>query len=113
MTPRNTLLQATPYPVESAINKVGENLRIARLRRKLTIAEVAEKIGTGARAVRDAERGKRSTGIAVYAALLWVYGLLSTFEDLADPQDDEKGLALVAIGKNARARKTRNLDNDF
>ena len=44
MTPRNTLLQATPYPVESAINKVGENLRIARLRRKLTIAEVAEKI---------------------------------------------------------------------
>ena len=113
MTPRNTLLQATPYPVEKAIKEVGNNLRIARLRRKLTITEVAEKIGTGARAVRDAERGKPSTGIAVYAALLWTYGLLSRFEDLADPQDDETGLAFVAIGKNARARKTRSLDNDF
>ena len=48
--------------------------------------EVAEKIGTGARAIRAAENGKPSTGVAVYAALLWVYGLLSPFTQLADPQ---------------------------
>lgn len=113
MVARNTLLTATPYPVERAINKVGNNLRIARLRRKLTIEEVAEKIGTGPRAVRDAEHGKPSSGIAVYAALLWTYGLLSPFEDLADPQNDEQGFALAGVGKNARARRTRGLDNDF
>jgi len=82
---RNNLLLAVPYPVEAAINKVAANLRTARLRRRLTIEEVAEKIGTGARAIRAAENGRPSTGIAVYAALLWAYGLLSPLEALADP----------------------------
>ena len=113
MVARNTLLTATPYAVEQAINKVGNNLRIARLRRKLTIEEVAEKIGTGVRAVRAAESGNASTGIAVYAALLWAYGLLSPLEELADPQNDPEGLALAEAGTSARARKSRGLDNDF
>ncbi len=70
---QNTLLEAQPYPVEQALQKLGANLRKARLRRHLTIDDAAEKIGTGPRAVSDAERGKASTGIAVYAALLWAY----------------------------------------
>jgi len=111
MVGRNTLLTAVPYPVEQALKKVGKNLRVARLRRKLTIEEVAAKIGTGARAVRTAEGGKPSTGVAVYAALLWVYGLLSPFEQLADPQFDEAGLAMAGVGE--RARKSKGLDNDF
>ena len=113
MVARNNLLLAVPYPVESAINKVGANLRTARLRRKLTIEEVAEKIGTGARAIRAAEHGKASTGIAVYAALLWAYDLLSPFEELAAPESDTEGLARSDIGKDARARRSRGLDNDF
>lgn len=113
MVARNTLLTAPPYAVERAIDKVGNDLRIARVRRKLTIEEVAQKIGAGPRAIRAAENGKPSTGIAVYAALLWAYGLLSPFEDLADPGNDSEGLALSQVGPNARARKSRELDNDF
>ena len=113
MVARNSLLKALPYPVEQAIKKVGNNLRIARIRRKQTIEENAEKIGTGPRAVRAAELGKASTGVAVYAALLWAYDLLQPFADLADPQTDEEGLALSGIGKAARARKSKGLDNEF
>ena len=83
MTARNQLLEAQPYPVEQALKLLGQNLRTARLRRNLTIQEVAEKIGTGPRAVRDAENGKASTGIVVSAALLWLYDLLQPFEDVA------------------------------
>ncbi len=113
MVAKNKLVTATPYAVEHAIKEVGNNLRTARLRRKQTIEEVAEKIGAGPRAVRAAESGKPSTGIAVYAALLWTYGLLSPFQELANPQQDEQGLALTGVGKNARARRSRGLDNDF
>ncbi len=109
----NPLLEAQPYPVEQAIKKLGSNLRTARLRRELTIAEVAEKIGTGPRAVSDAERGKPSTGIAVYAALLWLYDLLKSFEDLANPLKDEQGLVLASRHERTRARRSRGLDNDF
>jgi transcriptional regulator with XRE-family HTH domain len=113
MVARNNLLTAPPYPVEQALKKVGLNLRLARLRRKLTIEEAAQKIGTGTRAVRDAENGKPSTSIVVYTALLWIYDLLQPFEDLAHPLKDKEGLTLAAAKENQRARRSGGLDNDF
>lgn len=113
MVARNNLFAAPPYPVEQALIKVGNNLRQARIRRKQTIEEVAERIGTGVRAVRDAENGKPSTTVAIYAALLWSFGLLSPFEELADPLKDQEGLAFASAKENRRARKGAGLDNDF
>jgi transcriptional regulator with XRE-family HTH domain len=43
---------------------------LARLRRNLTVGEVAQRIGAGRRAVSDAEHGKTTTSMATYAALL-------------------------------------------
>jgi len=57
MTAKNTLVMAPPYPVEQAIKRLGANLRTARLRRNLTIENVAEKIGTGPRAVSGCREG--------------------------------------------------------
>jgi transcriptional regulator with XRE-family HTH domain len=111
MTAKNTLIQAPPYAVEKAIKRLGTNLRTARLRRNLTIETVAQKIGTGPRAVSDAEKGKISTSIAVYTALLWAYDLLSPMEELADPALDEEGLNLSLLKERARA--TEGLDNEF
>jgi transcriptional regulator with XRE-family HTH domain len=113
MSARNQLLLAPPYPVEQALNRLGENLRTARIRRNFTIDEVAKKIGAGRRAIMDAEKGKASTGIAIYAALLWVYDLLSPLNDLANPANDEQGLTLIAAKEKTRARKSGGLDSDF
>lgn len=113
MTARNTLTTAPPYAVEQALKRLGANLRTARLRRNLTIEEVADKIGTGPRPVSDAERGKPSTGAAVYIALLWAYDLLGQMEHVADPALDEEGLALSTSRERARAREQKGLDNDF
>ncbi len=110
---RNILLEAPPYPVEEAIQRLGDNLRTARLRRSLTIEQVARKIGVGVRAVFDAEKGKASTGVAVYTALLWTYGLLSDFERLADPSRDSEGQTLALSREGARARRRKGLNNDF
>lgn len=110
---RNLLTKAPPYPVEQATKRLGANLRTARLRRNLTIEDVAKKIGTGPRAVMDAEKGKPSSGIAVYAALLWTYGLLEPFSALADPGTDEEGLMLELSGGRVRARTKDELDSDF
>jgi transcriptional regulator with XRE-family HTH domain len=110
---RNQLLQTPPYPVQQTLATLGKNLRTARVRRRFTIDEVAQKIGTGRRAVMDAENGKPSTGIAVYAALLWAYDLLTPLTDLANPVKDEQGLILAAAQEKTRVRKSGDLDNDF
>lgn len=113
MVARNPLLNAPPYPVEQALKRLGDNLRTARLRRNYTIEEVAEKIGTGRRAVMDAEKGKTSTGVGVYAALLWAYDLLQPLDDLANPAKDEQGLTFASAKAKTRARKRAGLSNDF
>lgn len=109
----NTLTQSPPYAVESAIKRLGQDLRTARLRRNLTIEEVGEKIGAGARAVSDAEKGKPTTATAVYVALLWAYDLLGPWSALADPAEDVEGLALSERRERARRTPGKDLDNDF
>jgi transcriptional regulator with XRE-family HTH domain len=113
MVAQNQLLKAPPFPVEQALLRLGHGLRTARVRRNFSIQEVADKIGTGPRAVRDAERGKPSTSIGVYVALLWAYDLLSPLSEVANPVQDEQGLALAMAKEKVRARKSAGLDNDF
>src|SRR6185437_7268417 len=113
MVALNRLQKAPPYPVEQALKRLGENLRTARTARRMTIEDAAQRIGTGKRAVMDAEKGKASTGIVVYGGLLWLYGLLAPFEELADPLKDQEGLSLQSAKGRTRVRKSGGLDNDF
>lgn len=113
MTARNKLLAAPPYAVEQTLKRLGANLRTARLRRNLTISDIAEKIGTGDRAVADAEKGKPSTGIVVFAAMLWALDLLDQISDVAAPETDQEGQALALSRERSRARPRIGLDNDF
>ena len=98
---KNPKLFATQsYAVEQQLLKLGNDLRTARLRRKLTMADVAEKIGTGVRAVSDAEKGKISTAVGVYMALLWAYDLMAPMDLVADPAHDREGLRLAYHGSS-------------
>jgi transcriptional regulator with XRE-family HTH domain len=111
--PRSALLAAMPYQIEANLKTLGRNLRIARLRRNLTTAEVGEKIGTSRYAIADAEKGKPSTSMAIYAALMWAYGLTDQLAELADPSRDAEGAALGLNQERLRARHRRKLNNEF
>lgn len=106
--------KALPYEVESALRTLGANLRTARLRRNLTIADVAERIGVHRHVVAAAESGKPTTGIAVYAGILWVVGLAGQLSQVADPLADEEGVLLARGMERQVARTSQNLlDNNF
>ena len=113
MTARNKLLTTPPYAVEQSLRRLGSDLRTARLRRNLTIEDIAAKIGTGPRAVADAERGKPSTTVAVYAAMLWALDLLAQLGEVARPENDAEGQSLALSGERTRARSKTELSNDF
>ena len=61
----------------------------------------------------DAEKGKPSTAIGVYAGLLWALGLIDQLATIADPAADEEGKTLALAREPKRARATQTLDNDF
>ena len=113
MVARNALFDSPPYAVEQSLKRLGANLRTARIRRNLTVAEAAQKIGTGPRAVIDAEKGKPSTSVAVFAALLWAFDLLGPLDALGDPARDERGKTLEFARGRRRVRHKAGLSDDF
>jgi len=113
MPPRSQLSQTPPYAVESAIVTLGANLRTARLRRNISLADMAAKIGVDRHVIADAERGKGTTGIAVYVGMMWAMNLLSHLDPVADPAADEEGLALDMADGRERARFGGGMSNDF
>lgn len=107
------LFSKPPYAVEHSLKTLGNNLRTARLRRNLSMHEVAEKIGVQRHAIASAEQGKPSTGIAIYVAMLWVLGLIDQLHDLAHPDLDEHGKILARSRERRHASRPRELDDDF
>lgn len=110
MSNKASLFKNPPYALEQHLVQLGQELRTARVRRNLTIADVAEKINTNARTVSDAEKGKISTGIGVYYALLWTYGLL---DQMSFHDEEGERLASFREKKNAYTRASGEIDNDF
>lgn len=113
MAQKSFLTISPPYEVESTIKTLGRNLKTARIRRNITIAEAAERIGTGVRVVRDAESGKATTSVAVYFALMWLYGLMPSSYELAAPDSDIEGKRLIGLREPKRAYSGKIIDNDF
>ena len=113
MPQKSFLTESPPYAVDETIKKLGRNLRTARLRRNITIEEAADRIGTGVRSVRDAERGKATTAIAVYIALMWLYDVLPGEDSLAGPDSDIEGKRLAMLREPKRAYTGKVIDNDF
>ena len=86
------LYEAPTYAVESSIYLVAKNLRTARLRRNLTLKEIAEKIGNWVKVIHNAEQGKTTISIVVCFVLLCAYDLLQEVENLANLLKNEAGL---------------------
>lgn len=113
MTAKSKLLTLPPHAVAQSLARLGADLKTARLRRNLTLEDVAQKIGTSIRTVADAEKGKPSTSMAVYAALLWTVDLLGQLDEVARPERDEEGQQLALSRERSRARSKTGLSNDF
>jgi len=108
---KNKFSKKLPFDVAKTISELGQNLYLARKRRRLSARAVAEKIGMDQRSVLDAEKGKATAAVSTYLSLLWVYDLLSDMKDIANPMNDVEGMCLDAVRFN-RVLKS-DLDNDF
>lgn len=112
--PRPTkFADSPPAAVAEALERLGRNIRTARLRRRLPQAELARRMGVSRFVVADVERGKPTTGVAVYLGALWVLGLLGQMREVADPDRDEEGKTLEHARSPRIARSRKTLSDDF
>ncbi len=89
---------------------LGENIRLARLRRRLSAAMVAQRAGISRNTLHLLEKGEGNSSIATLSQVLVVLGLENDFAKLA--ADDELGRRLQdAQLKSPRSRAPRTTGN--
>lgn len=102
---------ALPLPVRRALRKLGSDMRDARLRRRIPVAVVAERASIGRSTLSRLEKGDPSVSAGIYATVLFVLGLVSRIEDLADVRHDATGLQLEEEHLPKRIRTTWKKSN--
>ena len=87
------------------LSAFGENIKLARLRRKLTAEQVAERAGISRATLWAIEKGAESVSIGAYFQVLFVMGMENDFLLLA--KDDELGRKLQDAGLLIKKRGTK------
>lgn len=84
---------------------IGENIRLARLRRDLSAEQVAERAGIGRATLTRLEGGSEGVSINIYIKVLSVLGLEGDLAKIA--QDDIMGRRLQDLKLQTKQRASK------
>jgi hypothetical protein len=81
-----------PPAASQALRALGENLAIARIRRRESQRAWAKRIGCSVPTLIRMERGDPGVGAGIYATALWLIGRAGAVAELAAPAQDRGAL---------------------
>jgi len=102
-----------PTQVTEQVAQLGQRIRIARIRRGWSVADLASKAGVNRNTLTALELGKPGTAVGVCFTVLWTLGLDRTLDGIADPDADLHGKALEAARRPVRAGKPHKARDDY
>jgi len=100
-------LQVMPPAAAQALRGLGENLAIARVRRRESQRDWAKRLGVSVPTLIRMERGDPGVGAGIYATALWLMGRVSALPGLAAPADD-RGALESDVREAVRRRSARS-----
>jgi len=94
-------------PVARALAKLGADISLARRRRRISQASLAERMGASLSTVRRMEKGDARIPIHFIARALHIFGEIKSLEHLLDTANDDIGLILMdeQLPKRVRSKK--------
>jgi transcriptional regulator with XRE-family HTH domain len=105
MPKRSAAIDALPPSVLAHLRQLGENLAIARKRRRESLKDWAQRIGVSEPTLTRMEKGDPSVSMGVYATALWLIGRSQAMAEFAAPEHDRG--ALEDAVRAAKARSVR------
>ncbi len=105
--------ETLPIQVTERIKELGYRVRLARTRRGMSIAEVADKAGINRNTLNALELGKAGVALGAYITVLWTLGLDKTLDAVAHPDADIHGKTLEASRRPARVRKSQKSKREY
>jgi transcriptional regulator with XRE-family HTH domain len=108
MSKSSLALGSLPPEVTVSLATLGNQLAVARLRRKESQKQWAGRLGVSVPTLIRLEKGDPTVSMGVYATALWLLGLSSGIAELADPGKDMRALETdVRQASQLRATRTR------
>lgn len=83
-----------PLAVTTHLTTLGEHIRLARKRRKMSLANCAQRLQVSIPTLRRIEAGDPSVSMAGYATALWIIGREQYLSEIAKPETDEVALMI-------------------
>jgi len=102
-----------PSQATERVVQLGQRIRVARIRRGWSVADLAGKAGINRNTLTALELGKPGTAVGVCVTVLWALGLDQSLDAVADPDSDLHGKALEASRRPKRAGKARKAGDDY
>ena len=102
---KNTMANKLPRKLIHKMEIVGEQIKLARLRRNLSMAQVAERATCSEVTLGKVEKGLPTVSIGIYLRVL--YALQLDDDILLLAKDDNLGRALQDMGLKNRQRATK------
>jgi len=94
-----------PIPVRRSLRKLGQDIRDARLRRRISTTVMSERASISRTTLNKIEKGDPGVSIGNYANVLFVLGMAERLSELADVRTDAMGLELDEERLPQRIRK--------
>jgi transcriptional regulator with XRE-family HTH domain len=85
-------LLSMPPAAAAALRSLGENLAIARVRRRESQRAWARRLGVSVPTLIRMERGDPGVSAGIYATALWLMGRVNALSDVAAPAEDQGAL---------------------
>ena len=105
MTHKTLGKDGLPLAVKQKLTEVGQQIRLARKRRKMTMQDLAGRMFVTRKTLGRLEAGDPGVSLGVLAAALLALGLEDDLTRLAGPEDDTVGNIL----DRERHEKTRRI----
>lgn len=102
---KSTIGNRLPRKLEQKMQAVGEQIKLARLRRNLSIAQVAERATCSPLTVSRIEKGAPTVAIGIYLRVLYALQLDDDILWLA--KEDKLGRALQDLSMRRRERASK------
>ena len=102
--------EGLPDELGDLMSVLGANLRVARKRRRMSIAAMAKTIMVSPPTVRKLEAGDPTISFGIVVAALWTLGMAGKLKGLAAPETDEIGLRaeLARLGRGREIKDERD-----
>ena len=104
---KSTMGTKLPRKLEEKMKVVGEQIKLARLRRDLSLAQVAERATCSPLTVSRIEKGSPTVAIGIYLRVL--YALQLDDDILLLAKDDELGRQLQDMALTSRQRASKKV----